>query len=140
VAEELSCTGLKVLVAEDTPVGQKLMKALLQAFGCVADVVANGREAVEKVRENDYDVVLMDIMMPVMDGLHATRAIRASGNDTLPIIALTAAVTKEDRERSRAAGLNDFLPKPVDGRQLKEKIAKWGHASLGSPPPSGTEK
>ena len=140
MAEELSCTGLKVLVAEDTPVGQKLMKALLQVLGCVADVVANGREAVEKVRENDYDVALMDIMMPVMDGLDATRAIRAGGNDSLPIIALTAAVTKEDRERSRAAGLDDFLPKPIDPKQLKEKIAKWRHASHGSPSPRGAEK
>ena len=111
MAEELSCTGLKVLVAEDTPVGQKLMKALLQVLGCVADVVANGREAV-----------------------------RAGGNDSLPIIALTAAVTKEDRERSRAAGLDDFLPKPIDPKQLKEKIAKWRHASHGSPSPRGAEK
>ena len=140
MAEELSCTGLKVLVAEDTPVGQKLMKALLQAFGCVADVAANGREAVEKVRENDYDVVLMDIMMPVMGGLDATRAIRAGGNDTLPIIALTAAVMKEDGERSRAAGLDLFQKKYTMSHKILRKFAEWGHASHGSPSPKGAEK
>jgi len=133
MTQEPPCTGPKVLVAEDTPVSQKLMKALLSAFGCVVDVAANGREAVEKVRENDYDLVLMDLMMPVMDGLEATKAIRRAGRTDLPIIALTAAVTEEDKQRTRDAGSNDFLAKPVDPKQLKETIAKWGRVARPAP-------
>ena len=133
--EELSCKGLRVLVAEDTPVSRKLMRAWLRALGCETDFAVNGKEAVEKVDERDYDIVLMDIMMPVMDGLDATKAIRRSGHPVLPLLALTAAVTREDRGKSRAAGLDDFLSKPIDTKQLKEKLIKWGGASRGSPSP-----
>jgi len=106
------------------------MQAWLQILGCVSDSAANGEEAVNKVNENDYDVVLMDIMMPVMDGLDATRAIRSNGYHTLPIIALTASVREEDQEKTRTAGLNDFLAKPVDPDRLKEKLLEWAGAKL----------
>jgi CheY-like chemotaxis protein len=119
------CKGIRILLAEDSPVGRKLMEAWFRILGCEADFAENGLEAVEKVRQNDYDVVLMDIMMPEMDGLEATRAIRESGRSELPIIALTAAVTKADLQKTQEAGMNDFLPKPVDPEQLQAKLLKW---------------
>ncbi|MFW6158302.1 MAG: response regulator [Planctomycetota bacterium] len=125
-----SCRGARVLVAEDTPLGRKLIRVRLDVLGCRADFVENGKQAVEKVRENDYDVVLMDLMMPVTDGLAATRAIRESGKEDLPIIALTAAVTAEDREKARAAGLDDFLGKPIDPDQLEQKLMQWTSGQL----------
>lgn len=125
MTEDRSCRGTRVLVAEDTPLGRKLIRVRLQVLGCQADFVENGRQAVRKVRENDYDVVLMDLMMPEMDGLAATKAIRESGKSTLPIIALTAAVRQEDRVKCREAGLDDFLGKPIDPDRLKEKLTRW---------------
>ncbi len=127
--DEPSCRGMRVLVAEDTPVNQKLAGALLHILGCASDLAVNGKEAVEKVAQNQYDIVLMDIMMPVMDGLAATEAIRSSGNQTLPIIAVTASVSQEDHDKCLAAGLNDFLPKPIDPQQLKEVLVRWGPAA-----------
>lgn len=128
-AGEPSCSGLRVLVAEDVLVNRKLAGALLQILGCESDFAVNGQEAVEKVAEGRYDIVLMDIMMPIMDGLLAAETIRSSGNDTLPIIALTASVAQGDRDKCLAAGLNDFLPKPIDPQRLKEILIKWGAAA-----------
>ncbi|MEW5801415.1 MAG: response regulator [bacterium] len=116
---------LKILVAEDMVVNQKLIKILLKNWGCDVDLALNGQEAIEKLKLHHYDLVLMDLQMPVMDGLEATRRIRSSGNHDLPIIALTADAMKEDETRVIAAGMNDYLSKPVNPRMLKEKIIKW---------------
>ncbi|MEW6380244.1 MAG: response regulator [bacterium] len=118
--------GLKILVAEDIVVNQKLIEILLKNWGCEVDLVSNGQEAVAKAKANQYNLVLMDIQMPVMDGLSAVREIRDSGNRELPIIALTADAMKEDKERVLAAGMNDYLSKPVNPNRLKEKILRWG--------------
>jgi CheY-like chemotaxis protein len=123
--EERSCRGAKVLVAEDAPLGRKLIRVRLGLLGCEADIVENGLQAVAKIQENDYDVVLMDLMMPEMDGLAATKVIRESGEHDLPIIALTAAVRDEDREKCRKAGLDDFLGKPIEPRELEETLVRW---------------
>ncbi|MFH0790193.1 MAG: ATP-binding protein [Candidatus Omnitrophota bacterium] len=123
--EELSCQGLNILVVEDNMVNQKLLNLVLNNFGCKVDIASNGEIAVSKVKTNPYDLVLMDLQMPVMGGFEATEIIRASINRTLPIIALTAAAMKEDEEKCFSCGMNDFITKPVEINRLKEKIIKW---------------
>lgn len=125
LAEELAEGKVKVLVADDNLVNQKLVKILLQKIGCEAEIVSNGEEAVEKAMANEYDVCLMDMHMPVMNGIEATRKIRKKGNLTLPIIALTAAALKEGKEQCLKAGMNDFLTQPVQLNKLKQKILEW---------------
>ena len=106
---------LRVLLAEDNLINQKVASRMLQRLGYQADIANNGKEAVEAVRAHDYDVVLMDVHMPEMDGLEATTIIR-SGNrrDRRPyIIALTAAAMPEDEEKCMEAGMDDFITKPI---------------------------
>ena len=111
---------LNVLVAEDNPVNQKLILALLSKLGHKAELANDGVEAVKKVREGDFDVVLMDVFMPHKNGLEATTEIRSLDDDkaATPIIALTASTTAEDVEQCREVGMNDFLGKPIDPNQL----------------------
>ncbi len=118
--------GLRVLVAEDNRVNQVLIQAMLAAGGHKVDLVENGREAVEAVRERTYDVVLMDIHMPEMDGLEATREIRANvaGACDVPIIAVTASATQDDRARFLEAGMNDHVAKPIDAGDLHRAMAR----------------
>lgn len=107
---------IKILLAEDNHINQKVVKALLGPLNCEMKIVNNGLEAVQAVRSGSYDVVLMDIQMPVMDGIEATRIIRTlneSDKLDVPIIALTANAMKGDRERYFAAGMNDYVSKPV---------------------------
>jgi CheY-like chemotaxis protein len=89
-------------------------------------MAANGREAVDMAEKNKYDVIFMDIQMPVMDGFQATEIIRGKLNLTTPIIALTAKVFQEDQEKCASAGMNDFLAKPVEIKTLKQMLLKWG--------------
>jgi CheY-like chemotaxis protein len=108
--------GWRVLIAEDNKVTQVVVKQMLEKLGCRVDAVANGLEAVEAVRLAPYDLVFMDVQMPEMDGLAATAAIRAlhaPGRRDLWIVALTANAFHEDSQRCLAAGMNDFLAKPV---------------------------
>ena len=125
MAEELIGKKAKVLVAEDNPVNKKLIEILLQKLGFEGDIVSNGKEAVEKAMTEDFDICLMDIHMPVMSGIEATEEIRKKGNTTLPIVALTADVFKEGKERCLEAGMNDFLSRPVKPQKLEQKIAEW---------------
>lgn len=125
MAEELIGKKAKVLVAEDNPVNKKLISILLQKLGFEGEVVSNGKEAVEKAMTEDFDICLMDIHMPVMSGIEATEEIRKRGNTTLPIVALTADVFKEGRQRCLEAGMNDFLSRPVKSEKLEQKIAEW---------------
>ena len=129
LAEELSQHKIAILVAEDNPVNQKLMKILLGKMGCEMDLAVNGKEAVEMAAANDYDICLMDLQMPVMGGIEATKEIRASGNTQLPIIALTAVAFTEGRDQCLEAGMTDFLSRPVEPEKLSQKIIEWtGHA------------
>ena len=123
-------TGIKVLVAEDNPVNQKLTTEVLRIFGCETTLVENGLEAVSKYRENRYDLILMDCQMPEMDGFQATRMIREKEQEAgvdhgVIIVALTANARKEDRDRCLACGMNDYLSKPFTMVQLRNIMFKW---------------
>jgi PAS domain S-box-containing protein len=112
----------KVLVVEDITLNQLLMKTVLYDFGFEFDIAVNGKTAIEKLQKNSYDIILMDLHMPVMNGFEATRYIRKKMNSQIPIIALTADVTQSDLEKCRAAGMNDYIVKPLDERLLYRKI------------------
>jgi CheY-like chemotaxis protein/HPt (histidine-containing phosphotransfer) domain-containing protein/anti-sigma regulatory factor (Ser/Thr protein kinase) len=116
---------VRILVAEDNATNQNVALALLAKLGYKASAVANGADAVEALRHDRYDLVLMDCLMPVMDGFEATRQIRASAQPAIPIIALTADAMSTDRDRCMSEGMNDYLSKPVDLRRLAEVLAQW---------------
>ena len=127
--DEPAGPALSILVAEDNVVNQKVALRLLQRLGYAADVVADGAEAVAAVRERagrgrPYDVVLMDVQMPVMDGLDATRRIRALGVPQPWVISLTANAMRGDREACLAAGADDYLAKPVKVDGLRDAFAR----------------
>ena len=107
--------GLRVLLAEDNPVNQKFAVRVLQGAGHTVTVANNGREAIEHTGSQEFDIVLMDVQMPEVDGLDATRAIRVRerGRTRLPIIAMTANAMKGDREMCLEAGMDGYVPKPV---------------------------
>ncbi|AQR60646.1 hybrid sensor histidine kinase/response regulator [Brevundimonas sp. LM2] len=116
--------GTRVLLAEDNPVGALLVKTLLRREGCVVETVATGDEAVAAMKRARYDLVFMDMRMPVMDGPAATRVIRASGDRT-PIVALTANAFAEDRRACLEAGMNDHLVKPLELEALRSALGRW---------------
>jgi GAF domain-containing protein/CheY-like chemotaxis protein len=113
---------LRILLAEDNVVNQKLALRFLQQMGYRADVASNGLEAVESVERQTYDVVLMDVQMPEMDGLEATRRIRARNGTRPRIVAMTANATQRDRELCLAAGMDDYLTKPIRVERLVEAL------------------
>lgn len=128
--EELAGTPIKtfrILLAEDNIVNQKVAMKMLEKFGYRVDSVANGLEAVIALRSIPYDLILMDMQMPEMDGLEATRQIRLEEKDRkhTPIVALTANAMKGDRERCIKAGMDDYLSKPIDRVLLKEKLDQY---------------
>ncbi len=114
----------RVLLIEDNAINQKLMVKLLSRLGCIVDIGHNGIEGVEQSKANDYDVIFMDMQMPKMGGVEATKKIRAQGNKT-PIIALTANAMKGDKEICIEAGMNDYLTKPIKKDDIVEKIKTW---------------
>jgi len=118
--------GLRILVAEDNGVNQILIKAILDQMGHFSDIVANGIEAVRQVQNGHYDLVLMDVQMPEMDGEAATRAIRALSNGVaaIPIIAMTANAMSEDREAYLASGMDDYVSKPISSKLLAAAISR----------------
>lgn len=113
---------VKVLVVEDIALNQLLMKTLLDDFGFERDVVANGKLAIEKLQKKNYDIILMDLQMPVMNGFETTDYIRNTLNLSIPIVALTADVTSVDLAKCKAVGMNDYIAKPVDEKALYNKI------------------
>ncbi len=117
--------GRRVLLAEDVPANQKLATLVLTRLGCTVELAGNGREAVEKALHGSFDVIYMDVQMPVMDGFAATRAIRASGRNDLPIVALTASALEGDRQACLAAGMNDYMTKPFSRAEFVRTLRAW---------------
>lgn len=113
---------IKILVVEDMELNQLLMKTLLDDFGFECEIAANGKIAIEKLQESNYDIILMDLQMPEMNGFDATKYIRNTMKLTLPIIALTADVTTVDVAKCKEVGMNDYISKPVDERLLYSKL------------------
>ncbi len=113
---------IKVLVVEDMELNQLLMKTILDDFGFERDIAENGKIAIEKLKSKTYDIILMDLQMPEMNGFEATEHIRHTLKSKIPIIALTADVTTVDLEKCRSVGMNDYIAKPVDERLLYSKI------------------
>ncbi|MDD3213557.1 MAG: response regulator, partial [Eubacteriales bacterium] len=130
-----SIRGARILLVEDNDLNQEVVKGLLEDCDLEIDIAENGQEAVDKVKETTYDIVLMDMQMPVMDGLEATRIIRGfPQHKSLPIIAMTANALVEDRMRCVTAGMNDYITKPINPEHLFSILGKWVK------PKSGTTK
>lgn len=122
-----------VLLVEDNPTNQRLMRRLLENMHCRVDVAGNGREAVAKVGAARYQVVFMDLHMPVMDGYDATVEIRrVAPHSQLPIVAVTASVLKEDHDRCRQVGMDQVITKPVDPDEIRAALARWCQHARGS--------
>jgi len=118
--------GARILVAEDNEINQELIRELLESWGIAVDIVENGKEALRLLSENEYDLVLMDVQMPGMDGYEAARAIRSDGKyRELPVLAMTAHALTGDRKKSLDAGLDDHITKPIDPDQLLITLIKW---------------
>jgi len=120
---------LRILIADDNPVNCRLAMLLLEKAGHRIDMVEDGAAAVEAVRRGDYDLVLMDVQMPGLDGLAATRRIRELevAKAGVPVVAITANAMAGDDDRCLAAGMNDYITKPFDRARLLAKVAEWGY-------------
>ena len=118
--------GARILLVEDNEMNQQIATELLQDAGFFVDIAENGQQALYKVKRNGYELVLMDMQMPVMDGISATQEIRKLPNmGALPIVAMTANAMAQDRDRCLAAGMNDHLPKPIEPDDLLAALRKW---------------
>jgi len=120
-----------VLLVEDNDINRLYASSILKIWDCKIDIAENGYVAIEKIKNKDYDIVLMDIQMPVMDGFEATKAIRASAypKNQVPIIALTANATRKDIEQCLACGMNDCIPKPFTPEDLYTKLVRFKSGS-----------
>ncbi|NTU88216.1 MAG: response regulator, partial [Chlorobiaceae bacterium] len=120
---------VRILLAEDSRVNQMVMMGILGKLGYTVDVVSNGLEVLERLRTATYNLVIMDVQMPEMDGMEATRVIRDHASDVadhaIPVIALTAHAMRGDRELCLQSGMNDYITKPVDPHAMAETIKKW---------------
>ncbi|HEY1017760.1 MAG TPA: ATP-binding protein [Sediminibacterium sp.] len=134
---------IRVLVVEDMALNQLLMKTLLDDFGFERDIASNGKIAIEKLATEKYDIILMDLQMPEMNGFEATEYIRNQLHSSIPIIALTADVTTVDLAKCRAVGMNDYIAKPVDEKLLYNKIISLTNkpiAEISTKPPLADTK
>jgi PAS domain S-box-containing protein len=137
--------GMRILVAEDNKINQAVIYHMLRNMGHQVDIVDNGDAAVRQVQNQDYDLVLMDVQMPGVDGLEATRQIRslASPCSQAPIAALTASATTEDRRQCLESGMNDYISKPLHPNSLRELLHRWRPeartAALGPPAAGGNQ-
>ncbi len=126
---ELSRRKCRVLIVEDNSINQKVASRQLEKFGLKTDVVANGEEALEALALVDYNLVLMDCQMPVMDGFETTRRIRSGEagvkNRDIAIIALTAHAQEENRQQVFEAGMDEYLTKPINAQLLREALKTW---------------
>jgi signal transduction histidine kinase/CheY-like chemotaxis protein len=128
-----SAVGLRVLLAEDNSINAILARALLEREGCHVECAANGFEAIAAARQGTHDLILMDVRMPAMDGIQASRILRSEGY-TGSIVALTADAFEDDRRACLAVGMDDFLTKPLEAGALKAILGKWGQRVWTRPP------
>jgi two-component system CheB/CheR fusion protein len=119
---DVEIQNLRILVAEDVSLNQLLIKMILNDFGFEQDIVSNGKLAIEKMQTNTYDIILMDLQMPEMNGFEATTYIRNVLKSQIPIIALTADVTTVDIDKCLELGMNSYISKPIDEKLLYNKI------------------
>ena len=119
-----NCNRVSVLIAEDNPVNQKLLEYLIRSKGWDCNIVDDGEKAVHACCSNHYDLILIDIQMPVLDGIQATRAIRTT-NKTIPIIAVTATPENAMKDASLDAGMNDFISKPLNVDTFFNSVTKY---------------
>ncbi|MEM9441658.1 MAG: response regulator, partial [Pseudomonadota bacterium] len=127
---ETQASSLDILLADDNPVNSKIACTMLEKAGHKIDVVTDGAAAIEAVLGKAYDLILMDVQMPVMDGLEATRRIRAitkKGAVHLPIVAVTANAMTGDDQQCLDAGMDDYVTKPIDRARLLSKVNQWGY-------------
>lgn len=127
VQGDVACLrGSRILVAEDNKINQMVVSGFLEDLGVVVEIAHNGAEAVEAVSKKNYDLILMDIQMPVMDGFEATKRIRATaGYERVPILALSAAVLQKDKELTTSVGMNGHMRKPIEKDELIETLIQW---------------
>jgi two-component system sensor histidine kinase/response regulator len=131
--------GVRILLVEDNPVNQQVVRKILEKAGCAVDAAGDGQAALDALERAAYDLVVMDVQMPVMDGFEATAAIRSDDRwKALPVVAMTAHALQGDRDRCLAAGMTDYIPKPVDTKQMFDVITRWvGRAEATSPADAG---
>jgi PAS domain S-box-containing protein len=136
---EMSWPGLRVLMVDDTAVNRELVKLMLQPLGLEIEEAAGGADGVQAAMTKAYDLILMDVRMPGVDGLEATRVIRAASalNRRTPILALTADIQPENAQACRGAGMDDVVAKPIAPRELLSKIARWSAAPASGPRRAG---
>jgi CheY-like chemotaxis protein len=124
-----SASSFSILLAEDNPVNQKVAKRVLTHLGYQADIVNNGVEAIKAIAEKPYDLILMDIQMPEMDGLETTRYIRKQESESqlppIAIVAMTANATDDDQNVCRDAGMSDYISKPIQIDKLKSMLQRY---------------
>ena len=120
---------LRILVAEDNAINQRLIQKLIENEGHRIALAKNGLEAVALAGSEPFDLIFMDVQMPELDGLEATRRIRASETQHIPIYAMTAGALDRDRERCLAAGMDGYLSKPIDLKQLRDILAHHANSS-----------
>ncbi len=126
--------GIHILLVEDNPINQQLATELLESVGAHVSIAGNGQEAVDKVRASSYDIVLMDVQMPVMSGYDASKRIREDERfKDLPIIAMTAYAMSGAREQCLASGMNDYISKPIHPEELYAALVKWSKNCAGNP-------
>ena len=118
--------GKRILMAEDEPINQEITRGLLEDVGLLVDAADDGAQALQMALKNDYALILMDMQMPKMSGIDASMSIRKlPGRANVPIVALTANAFTEDREKCLAAGMNDFITKPLDPELMFKVVYRW---------------
>lgn len=131
ITKQIKKNPLFILLAEDNPINQKVAKSIFETIGFSIDVVNNGEEAVKKILDTNYDLIFMDIQMPIMNGLEATKHLREKGITT-PIIAMTANAITGDKEDFMSQGMSDYISKPITYNSITEMIKKWIFMDLGT--------